>query len=94
MKNDNDAIPDPSDEQIDLQSNLVLEVGKSAFIDKAVSESGMTETTITSSVASNANLGQSSIEYKTASTANIGDYIQLQLKDTSTTTNEIFSTYS
>ena len=94
MKNDDNAIADPSDEQIDLQSNLVLEVGKSTFIEKAVSESEMTETTITSSVDANANLGQSSIEYKTASTANIGDYMQLQLKDTSATTNEIISTYS
>ena len=94
MKSDDNAIPDPSDKQIDLQSNLVLEVGKSTFADNAVSESGMTGTTITSSSASNANLGQSSIEYGTASTANIGDYMQLQLKDTSVTANEIFSTYS
>ena len=92
MKNDDNAIPDPSDQQIDLQSSLVLEVGKSTFTENAVSESGMTETTITSSVDTNANLG--TIEYDTASSANIGDYMQLQLKDTSTTTNQIFSTYS
>ena len=92
MKNDDNAIPDPSDERIDLQSNLVLEVGKSTFTENAVSESGMTETTITSSTDANANLG--TIEYNTASTANIGDYMQLKLKDTSTTTNEIFSAYS
>ena len=88
----NDIISDPSDERIDLQANLVLEVGKSSFTQNPVAENTLPETTITSSTASNANLG--ALEYQTASSASIGDYMQLLLKDTSTTTNEIFSTYS
>ena len=88
----NDFISDPSDKRIDLRANLILEVGKSSFTQNSVAENTLTESTITSSTAPNANLG--ALEYQTASAANIGDYMQLLLKDTSTTTNEIFSTYS
>ena len=90
--NDDNAIPDPSEKRIDIRSNLVLEVGKSSFTQNTVAENTLSENTITSSTDSNANLG--ALQYETATSANIGDYMQLLLKDTSTTTNQIFSTYS
>ena len=86
------TIPDPTDKQVDIRSNLVLEVGKSSFVQNAISEDTLSETTVTSSTNSNPNLG--SLAYDAATTANIGDYMQLLLKDTSTTANQIFSTYS
>ena len=86
------TIADPAEKQIDIRSNLVLEVGKSSFVENAVREDDLTETTVTSSTKANANLG--ALTYQAATTANIGDYMQLQLKDTSATVNQIFSTYS
>ena len=89
---DDNAIHDPSEKRIDIRSNLVLEVGKSSFTQNMVAESTVSENTISSSTDNNANLG--ALQYETATSANIGDYMQLLLKDTSTTTNQIFSTYS
>ena len=92
VTNDGNTIADATPQQIDIRSNLALEIGKSSFTQSPVSEDSLTETTITSSTNSNVKLG--TLEYQSATTANIGDYMQLLLKDTSTTTNQIFSKYS
>ena len=92
VSNTKNALPDPAEKRLDVQSNLVLEVGKLTFTQNAVAESSLSEITVTSSTSSNANMG--ALQYKTATSANIGDYMQLLLKDTSSTPNQIFSNYA
>ena len=48
------TIPEPTEKQLDIRSNLVLEVGKSSFVQNAISEDTLSETTVTSSTSSNA----------------------------------------
>ena len=91
ITSDDNTIADPAEQRIDIASNLQLEIGKSSFIQNALAEDSLSETTITSSTASNANLGV--LQYQVATSATIGDYMQLQLVDTSIA-NQLFSTYS
>ena len=92
VSNTKNALPDPAEKRLDVQSSLVLEVGKLTFTQNAVAENSLTEITVTSSTSSNANLG--ALQYQTATSANIGDYMQLLLKDTSSTPNQIFLNYA
>ena len=92
MVNAATTIFDPIETRLKLVSNLVLEVGISSFTQNTISEDNLKEMTITSSTDPSPILG--ALQYQTMTedmTANIGDYMQLLLKDTS---GEVFPVYS
>ena len=80
---DTAKIPQPSESQIDIRSALRLVVGKAKFDENIVDEYSLSPVALTSSTAINPVLGQPNIYYSEASTANICDYMQLNLVDLS-----------
>ena len=80
---DTATIPEPSESQIDIRSALRLVVEKAKFEETVIDEYSLSPVALTSSTATNPVLSQPGIYYSEASTANIGDYMQLNLLDLS-----------
>ena len=86
------ALPSPPESKVDISSKLSLEIGKVAFSQSIlVDETRLTQVDITSSNANNPIIGQPNLTYIGTKSAEIGDYMQLRLVDSS---NEVLNKYS
>ena len=72
-------IPDPSEKNVDLATSLTLQIGKVVFDGASIDEANLN-----AFAASDTATGQTSLSYVAATTATLGDYMELKLIDGST----------
>ena len=72
-------IADPSEKNVDLATDLTLQIGKVVFDGSSIDEAALS-----AYLASDTATGQASLSYAATTTANLGDYMELKLVDGST----------
>ena len=90
------AIADPTEERVDIAADLELEVSKLDFLEaNKFDATAATDTAVTNTAGGT--LGQASLTY-TALAANgavkLGDYMELKIKETATSTSSLLTKYS